>query len=619
MPFADEQLGNEARPFVLVNGRILARPAAGAFLKQQHAPAAEQPARQQPSSRGASKRRKREKTPSTTSHRKRTSPGGNGGQFVAAATVDAGTTAAPSGSVSHGGIATSDRSGGGTGAGTGSGTPRGAPPSSPRNRKEHHGRWSTDRYEAAQRSLIHILRLMGATSPDVSILRPTLREEARKVIGDTGLLDHLLKHLADQVVSPEGERLRRRHNREGHMEYWLQNPAAMEEEEKMMQNELTALTSELREVREARHALQTVRTEAAQAIQAVSGLKEHPTEAAAGLVGMQTPVELAARMDAVELANVNLQRRLYDAESLAASGIEELRKELSEAGHVLGEHIGTFQKATEELTQRCRELEFKSAVASEDAAGRFEAVSAALTQAVGVTNMFRQEMAQRDVILGYLQREMAGLRQALATVAMAGAPPAVTSPQQAQQQQQQQQMSPVVTSTTTTSQTPLPSQPAQVAAARPSLPVQQQQQQPFSAVPAPFAAQPATTTPAGAAGAGDKDGLAAGAAVPGSNYQPLTPLKPSGSGLSAGGPAAAATPVPSAALDGGGGDAATAPVAGTTSPPVQSTNDVKDEEMPLQMSRQALEPATITLAAHEGGNSPKLASTTAQKEFAPPL
>jgi len=501
-------------------------------------------------------------------------------------------------------VATSDRSGGKS-AGTGSGTPRGAPSSSPRNRKDHHGRWSTDRYEAAQRSLIHILRLMGATSPDVSVLRPTLREEARKVIGDTGLLDHLLKHLADQVVSPEGERLRRRHNREGHMEYWLQNPAAMEEEEKMMQNELTALTSELREVREARHALQTVRTEAAQAIQAVSGLKEHPTEAAVGLVGMQTPEELSDRIKAVELANVNLQRRLYDAESLAASGIEELRKELSQAGHVLGEHIGNFQKATEELTQRCRELEFKSAVATEDAAGRFEAVSAALTQAVGVTNAFRQEMSQRDVILGYLQREMAGVRQAVATVAMAGAPTAVISPhqaQQAQQQQQQQQPLPPVV-TTTTSQTSNLSQPAQVAATAGSprsnqhdqrqQQQQQQQQQPLSAVPALFAAPLATAKNAPAA---DNEGTAAaaGGGVPGSSYQPLTPVS-----------------------SGGGGDAATAPAAVTTSPPVQPTDGVRDEEMPLQMSRQAIEPATMSLASQEDGNSPRLASTTGTKKEQP--
>ena len=46
--------------------------------------------------------------------------------------------------------------------------------------------------------------------------------------GDTGLLDHLLKHLTDQVVTPAGERLLRRHNEQGHMEYWLQLPAAPE-------------------------------------------------------------------------------------------------------------------------------------------------------------------------------------------------------------------------------------------------------------------------------------------------------------------------------------------------------------------------------------------------------
>ena len=44
--------------------------------------------------------------------------------------------------------------------------------------------------------------------------------------GDTGLLDHLLKHLAETVVTPQGERLRRRHNAQGHMEYWLQSPSA---------------------------------------------------------------------------------------------------------------------------------------------------------------------------------------------------------------------------------------------------------------------------------------------------------------------------------------------------------------------------------------------------------
>ena len=46
---------------------------------------------------------------------------------------------------------------------------------------------------------------------------------------DAGLLDHLLKHLADQEAGPEGERLRRRHDKEGHMVYWLQSPQDVEQ------------------------------------------------------------------------------------------------------------------------------------------------------------------------------------------------------------------------------------------------------------------------------------------------------------------------------------------------------------------------------------------------------
>jgi hypothetical protein len=65
------------------------------------------------------------------------------------------------------------------------------------------------------------------TVPGKPILRPALREEARKHIGDTGLLDHLLKHMTDTVVST-GERFRRRHNAEGAMEYWLEDASLME-------------------------------------------------------------------------------------------------------------------------------------------------------------------------------------------------------------------------------------------------------------------------------------------------------------------------------------------------------------------------------------------------------
>jgi hypothetical protein len=56
-----------------------------------------------------------------------------------------------------------------------------------------------------------------------SIMRAGLRSEARKYIGDTGLLDHLLKHMAGKVAPGGVERFRRRHNAEGSMEYWLES------------------------------------------------------------------------------------------------------------------------------------------------------------------------------------------------------------------------------------------------------------------------------------------------------------------------------------------------------------------------------------------------------------
>ena len=43
-------------------------------------------------------------------------------------------------------------------------------------------------------------RVAGAA--DCAILRPTLREEARTAVGDTGLLDHLLKHMVGGRVVP---------------------------------------------------------------------------------------------------------------------------------------------------------------------------------------------------------------------------------------------------------------------------------------------------------------------------------------------------------------------------------------------------------------------------------
>ena len=49
-----------------------------------------------------------------------------------------------------------------------------------------HSRWSKERYKTAQASLVSILRDMNANGPASAILRPTLRDEARKSIGATG-------------------------------------------------------------------------------------------------------------------------------------------------------------------------------------------------------------------------------------------------------------------------------------------------------------------------------------------------------------------------------------------------------------------------------------------------
>ncbi|XP_020105611.1 protein DYAD-like [Ananas comosus] len=92
-------------------------------------------------------------------------------------------------------------------------------------------RWSRERYQAAELKLLDIMREKGAALGR-PILRQLLREEARKHIGDTGLLDHLLKHMAGKVVSQGKERFRRRHNAEGAMEYWLE-PAELVEMRRM--------------------------------------------------------------------------------------------------------------------------------------------------------------------------------------------------------------------------------------------------------------------------------------------------------------------------------------------------------------------------------------------------
>ncbi|XP_031281880.1 protein DYAD-like isoform X1 [Pistacia vera] len=83
-------------------------------------------------------------------------------------------------------------------------------------------RWSADRYKLAEQSMLEILKDEGAVFEN-PISRPVLRTAARKRIGDTGLLDHLLKHIDGKVAPGGAERFRRCYNTEGVMEYWLEN------------------------------------------------------------------------------------------------------------------------------------------------------------------------------------------------------------------------------------------------------------------------------------------------------------------------------------------------------------------------------------------------------------
>nr|XP_043616753.1 protein DYAD-like [Erigeron canadensis] len=83
-------------------------------------------------------------------------------------------------------------------------------------------RWSKERYDAAELGLLEAMKEKQAKIGN-PITRPQLRIEARKRIGDTGLLDHLLKHVANKVAPGGKLRFRRSHNVDGAMEYWLED------------------------------------------------------------------------------------------------------------------------------------------------------------------------------------------------------------------------------------------------------------------------------------------------------------------------------------------------------------------------------------------------------------
>ncbi|XP_011653872.1 protein DYAD isoform X2 [Cucumis sativus] len=83
-------------------------------------------------------------------------------------------------------------------------------------------RWTPERYRLAELSMLEVMKAEGATFAN-PVPRPVLRMAARKHIGDTGLLDHLLKHIDGKVAPGGAERFRRWFNANGIMEYWLEN------------------------------------------------------------------------------------------------------------------------------------------------------------------------------------------------------------------------------------------------------------------------------------------------------------------------------------------------------------------------------------------------------------
>ncbi|BDA47446.1 probable protein DYAD at N-terminal half [Coccomyxa sp. Obi] len=313
----------------------------------------------------------------------------------------------------------------------------------------HHGRWSRERYDGAVAALVHILRAMNATSSDQCVLRPALREEARKAVGDTGLLDHLLKHLADKTVTTAGDKLRRRHNTEGHMEYWLQSPASAQTgtvvtsaltpihsqlapppppppshrqehlcEEEELQQDAAGLAGEFREVRRLRRLLAAARQEAQQALADV-----RTGEAASGAQAACSGCHKLQQ----ELSS--LQSQVAELQSASCAEFEEVRHEGSGFIQLLASHVREAAAAADGATRRVGSMEQDVAAAVEEMRGRFEALATMPSELA----QLRKELEERDRTINQLQQEVVTLRKGLILVHAA-----VVRPQQQQPPQQQQ-------------------------------------------------------------------------------------------------------------------------------------------------------------------------------------
>ncbi|KAH0908751.1 LOW QUALITY PROTEIN: hypothetical protein HID58_032072 [Brassica napus] len=78
-------------------------------------------------------------------------------------------------------------------------------------------RWNTERIDFSEQVIVDVLKEKGA-SFDAPVSQPQLEEDC-----DTGLLDHLLKHIDGNVTPGGADRFRRCHDTEGTMQYWLES------------------------------------------------------------------------------------------------------------------------------------------------------------------------------------------------------------------------------------------------------------------------------------------------------------------------------------------------------------------------------------------------------------
>ncbi|EOA22089.1 hypothetical protein CARUB_v10002632mg [Capsella rubella] len=83
-------------------------------------------------------------------------------------------------------------------------------------------RWNNERIKFAEQTLADVMKEKGA-SFESPVSRQLLRVTARSKIGDTGLLDHSLKHIDGKVTPGGADRFRRCYNTDGTMQYWLES------------------------------------------------------------------------------------------------------------------------------------------------------------------------------------------------------------------------------------------------------------------------------------------------------------------------------------------------------------------------------------------------------------